>query len=69
MQTLALNLGCHAPISFRPRMQAILDRWCHELLEPPILETYKRLRQGAATTLPFTEEDEFALYDEFDAAH
>ena len=60
VQTLALNLGCHAPISFRPRMQAILDRWCHELLEPPILETYKCRRHRAATTIQF---------DEFDAAH
>ena len=69
VQTLALNLGCHAPISFRPRMQAILDRWCHELLEPPILETYKRLRQGVETELETVSDDEFALYDEFDAAH
>lgn len=60
VQTLALNLGCHKPVSFRPRMQAVLDRWCHELLEPPILETYERRRQLAATTIGF---------DEFDAAH
>lgn len=48
VQSLALCFGCYDPISFEPRMQALLDRWCHELA--PALETYKRRQLRAATT-------------------
>ena len=62
LETFALNLGCYDPISFRPTMQAILDRWCGKLPKPPRLEAYKRRDLENETTLPEEySEDEFEL--------
>lgn len=63
VQTFALNLGCHDPISFRPKMQAILNRWCYELLKPPTLDVYTRHQLQYATTQALGDETDDHISD------